>query len=163
MYSLLYNIVAKFTIAPLVLKVFVKKIEGIENIPEGGAIIASNHASHLDPLIIASICALRKKRKLHYLGKKELFEGFIGNFVQKTVGTIPIDRDAKGKAALKTAGKYLKKDKLVGIFPEGTRSLDGKIQKGKTGVARLVLEAEVPVVPTMISGTFKLMPKTKIS
>jgi 1-acyl-sn-glycerol-3-phosphate acyltransferase len=90
------------------------------------------------------------------LGKKELFETWIGKKIHNAVGTIPIDRKGKDKKALEKALDALKKGKIVGIFPEGGRTRTGKLNKGKTGVARLALWAKVPVIPIGIKGSYKI-------
>lgn len=140
----------------------IKDIKGLDNIPKNGAFIAvSNHVSYLDPLIIPSIFIKYFKRKVHYLAKRELFEGWIGSTFQNATGGILLDREKGGKIALKNALNMLEKKEVIGIFPEGTRSKNGKLQKGKTGVARLALAARVPVIPVGLIGTFEIMPKGK--
>lgn len=135
----------------------IKDLNGIDNVPKKGAfILASNHSSYLDPIIIPAIFIKFFKRKVHYLGKRELFETWIGKKIHNAVGTIPLDRE-RGEAALKSALKLLKEGGVIGIFPEGTRTKDGKLWRGKTGVARLALAAKVPVVPIGITGAFELM------
>jgi 1-acyl-sn-glycerol-3-phosphate acyltransferase len=141
----------------------IKDIKGLDNIPKNGAfIVASNHVSYLDPVIIPAILVKYFKRKVHYLAKKELFEGWIGSAFQNATGGILLDREKGGKITLKNALNMLKRGKVIGIFPEGTRSKNGKLQKGKTGVARLALAARVPVVPVGLRGTFALMPRGRV-
>lgn len=141
----------------------IKDIKGLNNVPEKGAfIVAGNHVSYLDPIIIPSIFVKHFKRKIHFLAKKELFKGWTRNIFEAATGGILLDRGKSGKTGLKNALNALKEGGIIGIFPEGTRSLTGKIQKGKTGVARLALWARVPVVPVGINGTFELMPRGKI-
>ena len=160
---MLFQIV-KRTLMPLSL-LLVKDIKGLENIPKKGAfIVAANHVSYLDPVIIPSIIFKFFKMKVHYLAKKELLGGWTGSIFLAACGNtlIPLDREKGGKIALKNALNALKDREIIGIFPKGTRSLTGKLQKGKTGVARLALAAKVPVVPVGIIGTFDLMPKGKL-
>ena len=142
-------------------KLFVKEIKGLENLPKGGYIAAANHASFLDPPLVSSAIADKFNRKVHNLGKTELFKSFIGRKIQEIGGTIPIDRRGRGNTALEEAIEYLKNGKIIGIFPEGGRTKDGKLQRAKTGVARLALAARVPVVPVGIKGTYKLWPIKK--
>ncbi|MBW2976364.1 1-acyl-sn-glycerol-3-phosphate acyltransferase [Candidatus Woesearchaeota archaeon] len=142
-------------------KLFIKEIKGIKNLPEGGFIIASNHASFLDPSLICSILLDKFHIKVHYLGKKELFETFLGKIFHEATGTIPIDRRGKDKSGLEKAINHLKKGGVIGIFPEGTRSEDGKLQDGKTGVARLAIGSQVPVIPVGIRGTYDVWPRQK--
>lgn len=157
LYSIMKSILVPFSMF------LVKEIKGLENIPEKGAfILASNHCSYLDPVIIPAIFVKYFKRKVHYLGKKELLNSWLGKKFHAAVGTIPLDREKGGKTALKLALDALRKGKIIGIFPEGTRSANGKLQKGKTGVARLALAAKVPVIPIYLEGTFNLMPRGAI-
>jgi len=139
------------------------KIIGLENLPKKGPyLVAANHASYLDHIVTSWIVATHTKNKVKYLAKKEHFEGtFQKWWHENLVNAIPIDRDAGGKEALETAVKELKKGAIIGIYPEGTRTLTGKMQKAKTGIARLVLEAKVPVLPIGLRGTFKVLPKGK--
>ena len=140
----------------------IKSISGLDNVPKKGAfILASNHCSYLD-VIIPVIFAKYFKRKVHYLGKEKLFESWLGNKFYTACGLILLDREKGVKTALKTALKSLKEGNVIGIFPEGGRSRDGRLQRGKTGVARLALAARVPVVPVGLIGTFDLMPPGRV-
>ena len=139
-----------------------KEVKGLGNLPkEGGFILASNHCSHLDPVIIPSLFIKNFKRKVHYLAKEELFEPWILNKVLQAAEILPIDTTGKNKEALKEALKALKEEKIIAIFPEGGRSRTGEIQKGKTGIARLALWAKVPVVPIGITGSYDVWPSHK--
>ena len=152
--------IAKISIVPLIRGLFIKKVNGIENIPKGeGFIAAANHCSYLDHYLISCILVPHLNKKVHYLAKKEHFDSLHQRLWHKWVGAIPIDRQKGGKEALRMAVAYLRKGKVIGIYPEGTRSLDGKLQRGKTGVARLALAAKVPVIPIGIIGSFKILPK----
>ena len=141
-----------------VLKVFYQPwIRGEENIPtDGPAILASNHLAVIDsffpPLMI--------RREVVFMGKSDYFTGtgLKGKAVaafMRGVGTIPVDRSggAASEAALRTGLKRLQKGELFGIYPEGTRSPDGRLYRGKTGVARLALESGAPVIPVAMIGT----------
>ena len=126
------------------------KVEGVK-VPEGGVILAGNHISNLDPPVLA--CA--SNRPVYFLAKKELFKNpFIGGFL-KSLKAYPLDRDKGGLAAIRQALNILKEDKVLGIFPEGTRSKDGKMGEAKHGAAFLAMQAKVPIVPVAISGTEK--------
>lgn len=152
---------AKLTIIPLV-KLWVSKVNGIENLPNKGAFIAAaNHASYMDHLIIASYIISHLNRKVRFLAKKEHFDNIFKKAWHAYAGAIPLDRERGGKEALKWAIKVLKEGKIIAIHPEGTRSLTGKLQKGKTGVARLALLSKAPVVPIGLIGTFEILPKGK--
>ena len=137
-------------------------IEGLEHIPaHGGAILAGNHLAVADSFLVP----LLVRRRITYLAKREYFiqPGFIG-WIKKLfftgVGQVPVDRavGSEAQAALGTAIRLLREGKLLGIYPEGTRSPDGRLYKGKTGVARMALEAGVPVIPVAAIGTNKLNP-----
>src|SRR5690349_22723564 len=137
-------------------------IEGLHHIPaKGGAILAGNHLAVADSFLVP----LLLPRRVTYLAKREYFTqtGVIG-WIKKTfftgVGQVPVDRSSgsAAQAALATAVRLLREGKLLGIYPEGTRSPDGRLYKGKTGVARMALEGGVPVIPVAVIGTNKLNP-----
>ncbi len=151
----------KLTIIPLI-KLWVGKTSGLENLPKkGAAIIAANHASYMDHLIIGAYLAAYANRKFHFLSKKEHFDNFVKAAWHTYVGAIPVDREKGGDKALKIAVNFLRKGKLIVIHPEGTRTLTGKIQEAKTGVARLALLSKSPVIPIGLIGTFYILPKGK--
>ncbi len=153
--------IIKRTIIPII-KLWIKKINGLNNIPsDRNFIVAANHSSYLDHLVISSIIIVNLNKKVYYLAKKEHFDTFFQRLWHTYVGAIPIDRQAGGKEAIETAVRYLKNNKVIGIYPEGTRTLDGKLQRAKTGVARLALAARVPVLPVGLIGTFEILPKGK--
>ena len=137
-------------------------IEGLEHVPmRGGAILASNHLAVADSFLLP----LLVPRRITFLAKREYFvqPGLLG-WIKKTffigVGQVPVDRmsASAAQAALDTAVRLLREQKLLGIYPEGTRSPDGRLYKGKTGVARMALEAGVPVIPVAVIGTNELNP-----
>ena len=137
-------------------------IEGLEHIPaRGGAILAGNHLAVADSFLVP----LLVRRRITYLAKREYFiqpglVGWIKKIFFTGVGQVPVDRavGSEAQAALGTAIRLLRDGKLLGIYPEGTRSPDGRLYKGKTGVARMALEAGVPVIPVAVIGTNKLNP-----
>jgi len=138
----------------------IKEIKGLDNIPlKGGFIVAANHSSYMDIWCLSAVFLVKRKINVRYLAKRELFKIPILGWFLKIYDPIPFDRKLEKKYALKEAINSLKKGEVMGIYPEGTRSLTGKIQKGKTGIARLVLGAKVPVVPIGIKGTRDMMPK----
>ncbi len=146
----------------VIINLYIKKVNGLENVPKKGAfIVAANHASYMDHMILQTIMAKKFNLLLHFLAKIEHFRG-VQRFWHKYVGAIPLDREKGGKGALRTAVNFLKKGKIIAIYPEGTRTLTGKLQRAKTGVARLALSAKVPVLPIGLTGTFKILPKGKI-
>lgn len=153
--------IGKRLIPPIVKLFWVKEANGLQNLPKKGAfIIAANHASYMDHFMMAQLVPYLN-RKIHFLAKKEHFETIFKKAWHTYAGAIPIDRDGGDEKALKWAIKALKEGKIIGIHPEGTRSLTGKLQQGKTGVARLALAARVPVVPIGLIGTFEILPKGK--
>lgn len=137
-------------------------IEGAEHIPErGGALLASNHLAVADSFFLP----LLVRRRIAFLAKREYFiqPGLVGWLKRQfftAVGQVPVDRGSGSAArlALDTGNRLLAEHKLVGIYPEGTRSPDGRLYKGKTGVARMALESEVPVIPVAMIGTDKVNP-----
>ncbi len=132
-------------------------VEGLENVPEtGGAILASNHLSFSDSIFLPLVL----KRKVVFLGKAEYFtgkgvKGAATRAFMEGVGTIPVHRGGgrASEAALRTGLQVLAAGDLLGIYPEGTRSPDGRLYRGKTGVARLAIEAGVPIIPVAMIGT----------
>ena len=156
--------IAKHILPPIV-NLWIDKVIGLENLPKDTPfILAPNHSSYIEHLMLSCIVIPYNNKKLHFIAKKEHFDGISQkswhSLWNKYVGYIPIDR-SKGETALKIAVSYLKKGATIVVYPEGTRSLTGKLQKGKTGVARLALAARVPVVPVGLIGTFEILPKGK--
>lgn len=146
----------------LIMKPFIGKINGLENIPKDtNFILAANHDSYIDHLIIATVFVNYLNKRVHFLAKKELFDTKIKKKFHEWADAVPIDRQAGGKEALKYAINTLRQGKIIIIHPEGTRSYDGKLQRAKTGVARLALAAEVPILPVGLIGTFEILPKWK--
>jgi 1-acyl-sn-glycerol-3-phosphate acyltransferase len=159
---MLYWFLKRVALGPLLLIVWRPKVEGLENIPaEGGAILASNHLSFCDSLFLP----VAVSRRVTFLAKAEYFttDGFKGTLSRvffRAIGQVPVDRsDADAAtAALNTGVRILKAGHLLGIYPEGTRSPDGRLYRGKTGVARMALEAGVPVIPCAMIDTEKVQP-----
>ena len=153
---MLYRIL-KVVVGPLLKLIYRPWIEGAENIPaQGSAILASNHQAVIDSVFLP----LMIEREVVFIGKSDYFtgKGFKGWLVAKfmrAVGTIPVDRSGgKASAAALRAGlRRLKEGELFGIYPEGTRSPDGRLHRGKTGVARLALASGAPVIPVAMIDT----------
>lgn len=145
-------------VRPLVTLGFRSRIEGLENVPRsGGAILASNHVSAADTLVMPALM----RRRVTFPAKAELFAGDRGPVSKviawflRAIGQVPLDRSG-GRVSmegLEPVLKVLTGGGLVGIYPEGTRSPDGRLYKGKTGVARMALAARVPVVPVAMIGS----------
>lgn len=148
-------------VIPLFAKRFIREVNGLENTPKDrNFIIAANHASYMDHFIIFSIMMPYLSKRIHYLAKKEHFQSIHQKLWHRYAQAIPIDRSA-GQNALNKAVDYIKNNKIIAIYPEGTRTLTGELQKAKTGIARLVLAAKVPVLPIGLIGTFGILPKGK--
>jgi 1-acyl-sn-glycerol-3-phosphate acyltransferase len=154
--------VLKATLGSLLWAVWRPQVEGLEHVPdEGPAILASNHLAVTDSFFMPLVV----KRRVTFIAKEEYFTGtgFKGWFVRlfmKAVGVIPVDR-AGGEAAnasLDTGKRVLSEGRLFGIYPEGTRSPDGRLYRGKTGVARLALQTGAVVVPVAMLNTGELQP-----
>jgi 1-acyl-sn-glycerol-3-phosphate acyltransferase len=158
--------VVKAILGPFLAIIFRPWAEGMGNVPrEGPAIIASNHLSFSDHFF----GPLPLPRKVTFLAKAEYFtgrglKGLISRAFFHGVGQIPVDRSGgeASERALTTGLRVLAEGKLLGIYPEGTRTPDGRLYRGKTGVARLALESGAPVIPCAMFGTFDLMPSGKI-
>jgi len=150
----------KIFLAPLVKKLFIKEVKGIENVPKRNFILASNHQSYLDIIIDSYLCV---PRRFHFIGQIEGFKipirWFI-SFVYFLAGVIPLNReDEKSREkVVKEAISVLKKGDILIIYPEGRRSINGEIQRGKLGAARIFLKTGVPILPVGIKGTFELLP-----
>src|SRR5215211_648404 len=154
---LLYWVFKYLAFAPLCRLLFRPSVSGAENIPKsGGAMLVSNHISAGDTYLLPSMI----RRRMTFPAKIELFrgKGVGGRFMTwflKSVGQVPMDRSGGRASASSMEGvlHVLRSGNLLGIYPEGTRSPDGRLYKGKTGVARLVLQAGVPVVPVGMIDT----------
>ena len=133
-------------------------VYGIQNVPKtGGVIIASNHASYLDPPAVGA--SSRRMRMTHFMARDTLFrKKLMGAFLHK-VGVIPLDREKGDLKAMKTAIHLLKDGACVALFPEGTRSEDGEFQKPKPGIGFLVAKGEAPVVPVYVHGSYEAWSK----
>jgi 1-acyl-sn-glycerol-3-phosphate acyltransferase len=160
--GVLYWFLKWIALGPWLKLVFRPHVEGAENVPATGpAILASNHLSYADWLFMP----LTLPRRVTFVAKAEYFTspGLKGWFQRKFfsgAGQVPIDRSGANAAegALASARQILGEGELFGIYPEGTRSHDGRLYRGKTGVARLALETRVPVVPVAVLGTDVVAP-----
>ena len=158
----MFALIARSVLAPLARVVYRPVVEGRENVPKRGAVIlASNHLSFIDSVVIPLVAP----RPVVFLAKAEYFtgrglKGLISKAFFSALGQIPVDRGggAASEQAIQTGLRVLAEGKLLGIYPEGTRSPDGRLYRGKTGIARLALEAQVPVIPAAMVHTFEFMP-----
>jgi 1-acyl-sn-glycerol-3-phosphate acyltransferase len=131
------------------------EVSGRENIPaQGGAVIAPNHASHLDPPYVGSALP----RRAYYMAKRELFERWGFGWIIYNVYAYPVERGTADRHAIRAATDLVRAGHLVLIFPEGTRSHDGQIGEGSLAPAMVAGRAGAPIIPAAVSGTFQLLP-----
>ena len=157
LYRLLHAI-----IPPLLRLIWRPRVTGTEHVPRtGGVILASNHLSFVDSVVIPST----SPRPVRFLAKSDYFtgtglKGALSRAWFQGIGMLPVDRDdpQAALASLDTALEVLRRGEAFGIYPEGTRSRDGRLYRGRTGVAHLALTAGVPVVPVGLKGTERLQP-----
>ena len=157
-----YFILKTFVLGPLLRFIFRPWVRGVENVPSSGAaILASNHLSFSDSIFLPLQCP----RPVVFLANSEYFtgrglKGWLVKIFFKSTGQLPIDRSGgkASEAALNTGLGVLEQGQLLGIYPEGTRSPDGRLYRGRTGIARMVLEAKVPVIPVAMIDTEKVQP-----
>ncbi|WP_227936171.1 lysophospholipid acyltransferase family protein [Alkalihalobacillus deserti] len=128
------------------------EVIGKEHIPStGGTILCCNHIHNFDPPLLGAFI----KRQVHYMAKHELFEKPVLKQLLPKLGAFPVRRGMSDKQALRTALKLLKEGQLLGLFPEGTRSKDGKLQKGLSGAGFFALRTDAVVIPCAIIGPYK--------
>ena len=157
-----YFILKNFLLGPILKALFRPWVRGIENIPTSGPVIlASNHLSFSDSIFLP----LQSRRPVVFLAKSEYFtgRGFKGALTRwffKATGQLPIDRSGgrASEASLNTGLRVLAQGQVLGIYPEGTRSPDGRLFRGRTGIARMALESKVPVIPVAMIDTEKVQP-----
>ncbi|MFK4835049.1 lysophospholipid acyltransferase family protein [Microbacterium sp. ZW T2_14] len=157
-----YWLMKYVVIGPIVKAIWRPWIVGRRNVPaEGAAILASNHLSFVDSVFLP----LMLDRRVAFLAKSDYFtgkglKGTATRIFMKGTGQLPIDRSGgkASEASLNTGLQVLGSGELLGIYPEGTRSPDGKLYRGRTGIARMALEAHVPVVPVLMVDTDTMMP-----
>lgn len=163
---MLYWLLKRVLLGPILWVVYRPWAEGVEDVPAAGpAILAGNHLTVSDSLFMPLVL----ERRVTFLAKSDYFtepgvKGWFKRVFFGGTGNVPIDRSG-GKAsepALRSALKALGRGDLLGIYPEGTRSPDGRLYRGRTGVARMALEAKVPVIPVAVIGTFEMQPPGRI-
>ena len=152
MFYKILKVIFRFTFNLL----FSPKVIGAENVPkEGAMIMAANHMSNWDPPILGTYLP----RTVGYMAKEELFKPAIAGAIIKSLNAFPVKRGASDRGAIKMALNILKKGLCPGIFPEGTRSRDGKLHKAQAGVSLIAAMSKAPVVPTALIGTNKIWSK----
>jgi 1-acyl-sn-glycerol-3-phosphate acyltransferase len=153
-------------LTPILMLTFRPKVRGLRNVPtRGPVIIASNHLSFSDSIFMPLVVP----RKVTFLAKSEYFtspgpKGLLKKLTFIALGQVPVDRSGgrRSEAALITGLKVLADGDCLGIYPEGTRSPDGRLYKGRTGIARLAIESGAPVIPVAMFNTDKIQPTGKV-
>jgi 1-acyl-sn-glycerol-3-phosphate acyltransferase len=147
-----------YTISKVVAKLgFRLQTYGRENLIEDGpAILASNHASYLDPPLVGVCC----RKDVYFLARKSLFERPVVGPLLAQLNTIPVDRDRGDVGAVRAMIKLLKSGNRVLVFPEGTRSKDGNLQPARAGVGLLIAKSLAPVVPVRVFGSYAALPRS---
>jgi 1-acyl-sn-glycerol-3-phosphate acyltransferase len=160
-----YNILKSFLI-PLLMFIFRPKVTGLRHVPSNGpVIIASNHLSFSDSIFMPLVVS----RRVTFLAKSEYFtspgiKGLIKKLTFITLGQVPVDRSGgkRSEAALLTGLRLLRENQCLGIYPEGTRSPDGRLYKGRTGIARMAIESAAPVIPVAMFNTAEIQPTGQV-
>jgi 1-acyl-sn-glycerol-3-phosphate acyltransferase len=160
-----YKILKSFLI-PLLMFVFRPKVTGLRHVPsKGPVIIASNHLSFSDSIFMPVVVP----RDVTFLAKSEYFtspglKGFIKKITFIALGQVPVDRSGgkRSEAAIITGLRLLQENRCVGIYPEGTRSPDGRLYKGRTGIARMAIESGAPVIPVAMFNTAEIQPTGQV-
>ena len=137
------------------------RVEGdFDAIPrEGPVILAANHISNADPVLVGAWLTPRLGRRIHWLGKKEMFDWPVVGWVARNGGIVPVDRDGADVEAFRMASRVLEAGEVLMVFPEGTRSPTAELQPPKDGLAMLALRTGATIVPIGISNTDRLWPK----
>lgn len=149
---------AKITAGPTLRRLYNVKVEGIDSVPQSGpAIICPNHLSFIDPFFIVLVVS----RHVTFIGKAEYWDDWRTRVFFELAGGIPVRREdsIRAQGSLDAGVLVLQEGRVLGIFPEGTRSPDGRLYKGKSGAARMALEVGCPIIPAGLTGTRQLLPK----
>lgn len=160
-----YGLLRAF-LTPFLMLLFRPKVNGLRNVPVNGPVImASNHLSFSDSIFMPLVVP----RKVTFLAKSEYFtspgpKGLLKKLTFIALGQVPVDRSGgrRSEAALITGLELLSEGKCLGIYPEGTRSPDGRLYKGRTGIVRLALESGAPIIPVAMFDTEKIQPTGKV-
>jgi 1-acyl-sn-glycerol-3-phosphate acyltransferase len=162
----LYWVLKHIVVGPWLRVLFRPWVEGLDHVPDkGAAILASNHLSFSDSFFLPLVVP----RKITFLAKSDYFtgrgvKGFFTKAFFAGVGQVPVDRSGgrASEAALRTGLRILGEGDLLGIYPEGTRSPNGTLYRGKTGVARMAMEAKVPIIPVAMINTYEIQPPGQV-
>ncbi|HEY4602525.1 MAG TPA: lysophospholipid acyltransferase family protein [Cerasibacillus sp.] len=151
---------AKFIVSIIFYPLFRIKVRGKENIPkEGAVIICSNHISNLDPPVVG----ITSPRVIHFMAKEELFKKTFLNKLLTGINAFPVRRGMGDRNALRNGLKILKEGKVLGLFPEGTRSRTGELGKPLAGVGFFALRSDAVVIPCAIEGSYKPFRRTIVT
>lgn len=149
----------KAVVSTLLYPLYRVKVIGKENFPqEGGVLLCTNHIDNLDPPVVGMTCP----RPVHFMAKEELFEAPVLKGLLPKINAFPVKRGMSDRQALRNALSLLKSGKVVGLFPEGTRSTDGVLQKGLAGAGFFALRGEAVVMPCAIIGPYKPFRRLKV-
>lgn len=128
------------------------QVEGIEKVPEQGKlIVCANHINLLDPITLA----IAIPRPIHFMAKKELFDNKLLKALLEKLGAFPVDREGADLSAIRNSMNILKKDEILGIFPEGTRVKEFNIENAKPGIGLIAVKAQAPILPIYIESEYK--------
>lgn len=151
----------RFIFAIYLRTVYRMKIYGLENVPKKiPFIICSNHLHMLDPTTISSTIPFGYR--VYFMAKKELFRNPILAFLLRRVGAFPVNREEADYAAIKKSYQLLKEGKIIGLFPEGTRSKEGILRKAQDGAALIAVRSGVPIMPVAIEGPYRPFKPLKV-
>lgn len=162
----LYRLMTDVLVGPVCRLLYRPVVEGLENLPPTGpALLACNHLSMMDPVFLPVVLP----RQVSFIAKADLFHGrglrgrLVAGFV-RGVGMLPVDRSGgrAAQAGLDAAVAALRAGRVFGVFTEGTRSPDGRLHRGRTGIARIALASELPVLPVAVIGTDALFRRTRV-
>jgi 1-acyl-sn-glycerol-3-phosphate acyltransferase len=150
---------AKRIVSPILKKMYRVEVKGLEHFPEqGGVLLCSNHIDNMDPPILGVTCP----RPISFMAKAELFNVPILSGIIKKLNAFPVKRGGNDREALRTGLKVLKEGKVLGLFPEGTRSKTGKLGKGLAGAGYFALRTNAQVIPCAIIGSYRIFQKVKV-
>ena len=160
--------IQRLIVPPLLKLIWIKEIKGVENIPSDGRFIATpNHQSYFDDWLMPTVVVWRLNKKLHMYVTRKFYKNFLSRLYLNHCECIPVetgdapDKKKVNEDAFNQGRDYLARGEPMCIYPEGTRSKDGKLQQGKFGAAKLAIAEKVPILPIGISGTREVLPKGK--